>query len=797
MTLNTFFSAILNMSLTGSLVILAVMAMRLLLKKAPKIFSYVLWLVVLFRLLCPVSLVSEFSMIPDRIAPAPVSDAPVSQLQYWVNPESEALTQAAEQDSEPENPAFTLEKPASVSPSFRAMEILSWIWLCGLAVMIAQSGWSFCKLRRKLKESVRYRGNIYLADDIPTPFVMGLIHPNIYLPSYLSKGEQKYIIAHERQHIRRCDQIFKFLSYLALSLHWFNPLAWAAFLLSSRDMEMSCDEAVIRKLGPEIRADYSASLLRLATGHRIIAGVPLAFGEGDTKGRVKNMANWKKPKKLVLISCIIACLLILAACGMNPKSEPIETEPTIPETAEAVTEAVTEGTEPHMIDMPQSDTIPAPLDLQAKLLKSSQTGASVEIQPPEEGSYEAYFRIYGVEGNLNYALPQIGGEYPVFSGKTQGSPLRIDLDWKDYWGILSPGKYLLSCSFRLGDSLISSTQFPFQIGTAAIPIPKEQEAARTCLRELSSQLVKNKQHYRLRSPEGFTVELWQDRDQYKVMTTFDSDYDGSQNPKDFYITQNFVSCMGYSYIGIHQDPEDYTSPVIGWELYGPEVPMSSSVVQRDAIHSVFPSTGEIPQFEDGGYIRPGEIHFYTGRDTEDPDKEYYEHTYFFDEGGNLTRAESFFHMPWEDGKEYYDEPVVLEFFPDTDQQIRQGIQNFRKDLKVQTFSWAEAQKIQETANRTVNTSDFQNTSYTEDTNTPEDAVRRASRELPFTEPMYGGIRVAYDPRAEMWRVTFEHPSLNQKHAGLFERRDVYISTDGIPKKLIFEDHISMEDRMTK
>ena len=791
MTLKALFSAVLNMSFTGSLVILAVLAVRLLLRKAPKVFSYALWLVVLFRLLCPVSLVSEFSLIPDRMAPTPVGEAPVSQLQYWVEPETDSVPTFQAPDTKWEGPDPV--EPNPVSPPPGAVEILSWVWLAGLLVMTAHSLWSFGRLRKKLSEALRFRGNIYLADNIPTPFVMGLLRPRIYLPSYLNKEEQKYIIAHERQHIRRRDQIFKFLAYLALSLHWFNPLVWAAFLLSSKDMEMSCDEAVIRKLGPEIRADYSASLLRLATGHRIIAGAPLAFGEGDTKGRVKNMANWKKPRKLTIITALALCLVLLAACGLNPKTAPTEETAQVPET----TEIPTEGTEPHMIDSPQAQPQPRVPELKAELLGVTQTGASLKLYPEKAGSDEFYFRLYGVNGNLNYTLPPVGGEYPVSSHTTDGSPISVDVDWKDYWGVLSPGQYILSCHLRQGNVYTSETQLPFPIDHAAIPVPKEQEAARTCLRELSSQLTRNPQHYRIRSPEGYTVELWQDRNQYKLTTAFDPDYDSSRYPQDFYTSQNFVSCLGFSYIGIHRDSENMASPVIGWQLYGPEVPMPSNAVCQDVINTAFPAAGEVPQFENGGYVKPGEIHFYTGRDPEDPDREYYEHTFFFNEVGNLTRAESFFHMSWKDGKEYYKEPVVLEFFPDTVQQVHREIRAIRENLKVQTFSWAEAQKIKATDTRTVTTSGFLNPSSTEETNTPEDAVRRASREFPFLEPVYGGIRVAYDPESEMWRVSFEHPSLKQNQTGLYERRDVYIGTDGIPRQLVFEDHIAIEDRITK
>lgn len=154
------------------------------------------------------------------------------------------------------------------------MAIVPYVWIAGTGSMILYSIVQYIRLRRKLVGAVAYTGNVYRADYIDTPFVMGILAPKIYLPSNIPTQEQKYIIAHERRHIRRCDHIIKLLAYCALCIHWFNPLAWAAFILAGKDMEMSCDEAVILEMGPQIRADYSASLLRLATHKKMIAGMP-------------------------------------------------------------------------------------------------------------------------------------------------------------------------------------------------------------------------------------------------------------------------------------------------------------------------------------------------------------------------------------------------------------------------------------------------------------------------------------------------------------------------------------------
>ena len=312
-----------NMSVTASVAILFVLLARLLLKRVPKIFSYALWAVVLFRLLCPVSITTGFSLlglfdapvtettphttameyIPQDVVhtPAPEVKLPVPDANQSVN---EALPQGDEQTA-----ADPLEAPVALA---------TLVWLAGIGVLAVYSVVSLLRLRRKLIGALPLRENIYLADYIESPFVMGILRPKIYLPSSLSEQEQGYIILHEQHHIRRGDHIIKALAFLALCVHWFNPLVWVAFVLSAKDMEMSCDEAVVKKLGEEIRADYSASLLSLATGRRIIAGTPLAFGEGDTKGRIKNLLNWKRPKAWITVLAAVVCVVVAAACAGNP-----------------------------------------------------------------------------------------------------------------------------------------------------------------------------------------------------------------------------------------------------------------------------------------------------------------------------------------------------------------------------------------------------------------------------------------------------------------------------------------------
>lgn len=314
-----------NMSIAASVVIVFVLAARLLLKKAPKVFSYALWSVVLFRLLCPFSIPTGFSLLALTDAPIRQTAAHTTQVQY-VQPDlvhtefpqvdlpvpgvSQAVNQALPQGEE-QLVADPLEAPVA---------LLTLGWMAGMALMAVYSVLSMLRLRRRLVEAVPLRDNIYLADHIASPFVLGVLRPKIYLPSTLSAEEQKYIILHEQYHIKRLDHLVKLLAFLALCIHWFNPLVWLSFFLAQKDMEMSCDEAVLQTLGGHIRADYSASLLSLSTGRRVVGGTPLAFGEGNAKGRIQNLLTWNKPRKWVVALAALVCVAVVASCGTNPEA---------------------------------------------------------------------------------------------------------------------------------------------------------------------------------------------------------------------------------------------------------------------------------------------------------------------------------------------------------------------------------------------------------------------------------------------------------------------------------------------
>lgn len=317
----TIFPQVLNVSLTASVVIGFVLIVRVLLRKTPKIFSYALWAVVLFRLLCPVSITADFSLLGLLDTPLAEATGFPSSVEYvpanivhMENPQVEIpLVGDAINERLPQG-----EEQLAADPLEAPISIATWFWMLGILAMAFYSIGNYIRLRRRLVGASLLKDNIYLADHISSPFVMGLFQPKIYLPSSLSEQEQEYIIAHEQHHIRRLDHVIIALSFLALCIHWFNPLVWVAFVLSGKDMEMSCDEAVVKKLGTEIRADYSASLLNLATGHRWIPGAPLAFGEGDTKGRIRNLSRWKKPALWLSMIAAVLVIVITVALITNP-----------------------------------------------------------------------------------------------------------------------------------------------------------------------------------------------------------------------------------------------------------------------------------------------------------------------------------------------------------------------------------------------------------------------------------------------------------------------------------------------
>ena len=311
MELQNLFTSVLNMSVTGSIVILCVLAARLVLKKAPRVFSCALWLAVLLRLLCPVSLTAPVSVLSFVDAPMAESGT-VEYLQMPVRTPVETTPTESNR----------IEVGMEVV-QFLCKPIIDWnliasrVWIGGVAALTGYGILSYVNLKRKLRVSAPLGKGIREADGISSPFVLGR---TIYLPTGLREEERSYILLHEQFHLRHGDPAVKLLFWAAVCLHWFNPLVWLSFFLCGRDMELRCDEAVLRQCGAQVRSSYAQSLLDCAAGGRF-APAPLAFGEGDTGRRVKFVLGWKKTKLWMAIPAAVLCAAVLVLTACNPANE--------------------------------------------------------------------------------------------------------------------------------------------------------------------------------------------------------------------------------------------------------------------------------------------------------------------------------------------------------------------------------------------------------------------------------------------------------------------------------------------
>jgi beta-lactamase regulating signal transducer with metallopeptidase domain len=312
--MSELFLSVLNMSLTASYVILFVIVIRLLLKKAPKFISYALWGVVAFRLIIPFSFESMFSLMPRNTNVVSIPHNIIYQQGPQINSGIEVVDSFVSESL----PAPTVG--ASVNPLQIYTEIGAYIWILGIMVLLIYSVVSVLQLKRQLKSAQLIEQNIFEAKNLKTPFVLGLIRPKIYLPTGLNVEERSYILLHEQTHIHRKDHIIKILAFLILSIHWFNPLVWIAFMLMSTDMELSCDERVLKEMNEDIKKPYANSLLSLAAGRHILNGSPLAFGEGNVKRRIKNVLHYKRPNFWVVIAS--ATLLIVAGISLLSNPQP-------------------------------------------------------------------------------------------------------------------------------------------------------------------------------------------------------------------------------------------------------------------------------------------------------------------------------------------------------------------------------------------------------------------------------------------------------------------------------------------
>ena len=313
--MNELFLKIINMSISASWLVLAVLILRFVLKKAPKWINVLLWGIVAIRLICPFSFESTLSLIPSAetiplnigMDTTPTINSGISAINNAVNP---IISQSN-----------TPMAGASVNLLQITIGIYEYIWIFGMIALALYTAISYWRLRRKVDTAVRYKDNIFQSENVSSPFVFGIIKPRIYLPFKMNGQDLEHVVAHEHAHIRRKDHWWKPFGFLLLTIHWFNPLMWMAYVLLCRDIELACDEKVIKELGNEQRGDYTQALVACSVNRRMIAACPLTFGEVGVKERVKSVMNYKKPALWVIIIAVIVCVGVAVCFLTNPKQD--------------------------------------------------------------------------------------------------------------------------------------------------------------------------------------------------------------------------------------------------------------------------------------------------------------------------------------------------------------------------------------------------------------------------------------------------------------------------------------------
>lgn len=310
------FQQVVSMSLTASLVILAICGARLLLRQAPKKFSYWLWAGAAFRLVCPFSFPAAFSLLALAPAAQTVAETgPLTEVSYLPGaglPEAAPGVGAAD---------AVLPQAAGAGQALGLWEVLGLVWLLGAAALVIGALVAYLRVKGQVATAVKFAHNVYECGAFRSPFVLGFFRPKIYIPFGLEPRQREHVLCHESAHIQRRDYLIKPLGFLLLAIHWFNPLVWLAFHLMSRDMEMSCDEKVLAQLGEEARREYSLSLLSIGSRRRFPAPNPLAFGETGVKERVVNVMKFRRAKRWVTVAAAVAVVAVTAACAANPAGE--------------------------------------------------------------------------------------------------------------------------------------------------------------------------------------------------------------------------------------------------------------------------------------------------------------------------------------------------------------------------------------------------------------------------------------------------------------------------------------------
>lgn len=417
------FLKLVNLSISASWLILAVLVLRVVLKKAPKWVMPLLWGVVALRLVCLFSIESALSLIPSaETIPSEI----VTETREPVLYEQATLDIVT-------NPTLpsAAEVPVGVSRQQAQVDfnIYSVLWLAGMAALLVHALVSAGKLKRKLATAILLRDNIYESEFVDSPFVFGVVKPNIYLPMHMDEGTAAYVIAHEHAHLARRDHWWKVLGYLVLALHWFNPLVWVAYILFCRDIELACDEKVVKGLDGAARADYSQALLSCAAPKRAVAACPLAFGEGNIKTRVKSALHYKKPAFWVAAAAVLAVVIVAVCFLTNPRSE--RGSLVWAQKLNAADVASIELYVPAEGEARQYKKLDTEEMAQAVELINSSRGTYIEKTETVYAGLPVWFLLTMDDGTV-HAVGSVVGHYLIIDGDTFDADVENQAEWENY-----------------------------------------------------------------------------------------------------------------------------------------------------------------------------------------------------------------------------------------------------------------------------------------------------------------------------------------------------------------------------
>lgn len=417
------FLKLVNLSISASWLILAVLVLRVVLKKAPKWVMPLLWGVVALRLVCLFSIESALSLIPSaETIPSEI----VTETREPVLYEQATLDIVT-------NPTLpsAAEVPVGVSRQQAQVDfnIYSVLWLAGMAALLVHALVSAGKLKRKLATAILLRDNIYESEFVDSPFVFGVVKPNIYLPMHMDEGTAAYVIAHEHAHLARRDHWWKVLGYLVLALHWFNPLVWVAYILFCRDIELACDEKVVKGLDGAARADYSQALLSCAAPKRAVAACPLAFGEGNIKMRVKSALHYKKPAFWVAAAAVLAVVIVAVCFLTNPRSE--RGSLVWAQKLNAADVASIELDVPAEGEARQYKKLDTEEMAQAVELINSSRGTYIEKPETVYAGLPVWFLLTMDDGTV-HAVGSVVGHYLIIDGDTFDADVENQAEWENY-----------------------------------------------------------------------------------------------------------------------------------------------------------------------------------------------------------------------------------------------------------------------------------------------------------------------------------------------------------------------------